>query len=114
VGDIESLPFLEAIRQMRSDVGPENCIYVHVTLVPTVGPWGEVKTKPTQHSVQKLRELGITPDVLVCRTEVPLQEDVREKISRRSPTRRRGWATSSAAAWEWRIARPTLRSGRGW
>jgi CTP synthase len=81
VGDIESLPFLEAIRQMRKDVGVENTLYVHVTLVPQVGPWGEVKTKPTQHSVYKLREIGITPDVLICRTEVPLEEDVKEKIS---------------------------------
>lgn len=81
VGDIESLPFLEAIRQMRKDVGPENTLYVHVTLVPQVGPWGEVKTKPTQHSVYKLREIGISPDVLVCRTEVPLDDDVKEKIS---------------------------------
>lgn len=81
VGDIESLPFLEAIRQMRTDLGPENILYVHVTLIPTVGPWAEVKTKPTQHSVVKLREIGITPDVLVCRTEVPLPTDVKEKIS---------------------------------
>jgi CTP synthase len=81
VGDIESLPFLEAIRQMRKDVGPENTMYVHVTLVPQIGPWGEVKTKPTQHSVHQLREIGISPDVLVCRTEVPLEEEVKEKIS---------------------------------
>jgi CTP synthase len=81
VGDIESLPFLEAIRQMRTDVGIENTLYVHVTLVPTVGPWGEVKTKPTQHSVERLRGIGITPDVLVCRSDVPLPHDVREKIS---------------------------------
>ncbi len=81
VGDIESLPFLEAIRQMRTDLGHENTMFVHVTLVPTVGPWNEVKTKPTQHSVQQLREIGITPDVLVCRSEVPLNHDVREKIS---------------------------------
>lgn len=81
VGDIESLPFLEAIRQMRADFGPENTLYVHVTLVPQVGPWGEVKTKPTQHSVYKLREIGISPDVLICRSEVPLERDVREKIS---------------------------------
>jgi CTP synthase len=81
VGDIESLPFLEAIRQMRKDVGYENSMYVHVTLIPQVGPWGEVKTKPTQHSVYKLREIGISPDVLVCRTQVPLEEDVKEKIS---------------------------------
>jgi CTP synthase len=81
VGDIESLPFLEAIRQMRADHGVENTMYVHVTLVPTVGPWGEVKTKPTQHSVYKLREIGIAPDVLICRSEVPIAPDVREKIS---------------------------------
>lgn len=81
VGDIESLPFLEAIRQMRKDVGPENTMYVHVTLVPTVGPWDEIKTKPTQHSVIKMREIGITPDVLVCRSEVPIPQDVKEKIS---------------------------------
>ena len=81
VGDIESLPFLEAIRQMRTDVGHENTMYVHVTLIPTVGPWQEVKTKPTQHSVYKLREIGIAPDVLVCRSEVPLPTDVRDKIS---------------------------------
>ena len=81
VGDIESLPFLEAIRQLRTDVGIENTMYVHVTLVPQVGPWGEVKTKPTQHSVYKLREIGISPDVLVCRSEVPLPDDVKEKIS---------------------------------
>lgn len=81
VGDIESLPFLEAIRQMRKDVGAENTLYVHVTLVPQVGPWDEIKTKPTQHSVIKLREIGISPDVLICRTEVPLDQGVKEKIS---------------------------------
>jgi CTP synthase len=81
VGDIESLPFLEAIRQMRTDVGHENTMYVHVTLVPTVGPWGEVKTKPTQHSVMQLREIGIAPDVLVCRTDIPLPTEVKDKIS---------------------------------
>lgn len=81
VGDIESLPFLEAIRQMRTDLGYENTMYVHVTMVPTVGPWHEVKTKPTQHSVYKLREIGISPDVLICRCEVPMSEEVIEKIS---------------------------------
>jgi CTP synthase len=86
VGDIESLPFLEAIRQMRieagrDELGRENTLYVHVTLIPTVGPWNEVKTKPTQHSVNKLREIGISADVLVCRSEVSLPADVREKIS---------------------------------
>lgn len=81
VGDIESLPFLEAIRQMKKDVGADNVLYVHVTLVPSVGPWQEVKTKPTQHSVIKLREIGISPDVLVCRSEAELEDDVKEKIS---------------------------------
>lgn len=81
VGDIESLPFLESIRQMRTDLGYENTMYVHVTMVPTVGPWHEVKTKPTQHSVYKLREIGISPDVLICRCEVPMSEEVIEKIS---------------------------------
>lgn len=81
VGDIESLPFLEAIRQMRKDVGYENTLFVHVTLVPQVGPWHEIKTKPTQHSVIKLREIGISPDVLICRSDAPLPAEVKEKIS---------------------------------
>ncbi len=81
VGDIESLPFLEAIRQFRKDAGAENVMYMHVTLIPTVGRWDEIKTKPTQHSVIKLREIGITPDVLICRTRTPLPDDVRAKIS---------------------------------
>jgi len=81
VGDIESLPFLEAIRQMRTDAGPENVLFVHVTLIPTVGPWKEVKTKPTQHSVERLRAIGIAPDVLVCRSDVPLPADVIDKLS---------------------------------
>ena len=81
VGDIEGLPFLEAIRQFKKDVGPENVLYVHVTLVPTIGPWAEMKTKPTQHSVMTLREIGIQPDVLVCRTRAPLSQEMRDKIS---------------------------------
>lgn len=81
VGDIEGLPFLEAIRQFKKDTGAENVMYVHVTLVPTVGPWGEVKTKPTQHSVIKLREIGIQPDVLICRTQHALSPEVKHKIS---------------------------------
>ncbi len=81
VGDIEGLPFLEAIRQFRKDVGHENVMYIHVTLIPYVGPWGEVKTKPTQHSVIKLREIGIQPDVLVCRTRIPIPIEVKNKIS---------------------------------
>ncbi|GIV09020.1 MAG: CTP synthase [Fimbriimonadales bacterium] len=81
VGDIESLPFLESIRQFRKDVGAENVMYIHVTLIPTVGRWDEIKTKPTQHSVIKLREIGITPDVLICRTRMSLPDEVRAKIS---------------------------------
>jgi CTP synthase len=81
VGDIEGLPFLEAIRQMKRDAGPGNVLFVHVTLIPYVGPWGEVKTKPTQHSVMRLREVGIAPDVLVCRTKLPLDQDQRDKIA---------------------------------
>lgn len=79
VGDIESLPFLEAIRQMKTDVGRDACLYVHVTLVPYVGA-GEPKTKPTQHSVKELRALGIQPDIIVCRTEKPLSEELKKKI----------------------------------
>jgi len=82
VGDIEILPFLEAIRQMRLDAGRGNVCYVHVTLVPFIGPSGEQKTKPTQHSVTELRARGIQPDVIVCRSEKPLSEALREKISR--------------------------------
>ena len=81
VGDIEGLPFLEAIRQFRKDVGPRNVMYVHVTLIPSVGPWNELKTKPTQHSVIKLREIGIQPDVLICRTKSSISKEMREKIS---------------------------------
>ncbi len=81
VGDIESLPFLEAARQFRLDMGQENVFYVHVTLVPFIKVAGEIKTKPTQHSVGTLREIGIQPDALICRTEKPLSADIREKIS---------------------------------
>lgn len=81
VGDIESLPFLEAIRQIRLDVGRDNVLYIHVTLVPFIRSAEEMKTKPTQHSVGKLREIGIEPDIIVCRTERPLDEDLRSKIS---------------------------------
>lgn len=81
VGDIESLPFLEAIRQFRFDQSPRHVIYVHLTLLPYVKTADELKTKPTQHSVQKLREIGIQPDILLCRTERPLTEDVKKKIA---------------------------------
>ncbi len=81
VGDIESLPFLEAIRQFRFDVGEENVIFMHLTLVPFLGVSGELKTKPTQHSVQKLREIGIQPDFLLCRTDRILPPEIRSKIA---------------------------------
>ena len=81
VGDIESLPFLEAIRQIKNDVGKENVMYIHVTLVPYLSKAGELKTKPTQHSVKELRSIGIQPDVLICRTEMPLSNDLKDKIA---------------------------------
>ncbi len=80
VGDIESLPFLEAIRQIRADKGAENVLYVHLTLVPYIAAAGELKTKPTQHSVKELREIGIQPDILLCRSDRKLPKDVKEKI----------------------------------
>jgi len=81
VGDIESLPFLEAIRQMKKEVGRENVMYIHLTLVPYIHAAGELKTKPTQHSVKELRSIGIQPHVIVCRTEHPWPDDLREKIA---------------------------------
>src|SRR5438874_12143367 len=81
VGDIESLPFLEAIRQMRQDLGRENTLFVHVTLVPWIAAAQELKTKPTQHSVKELRAIGIQPDILLCRSERPLPQDMKEKIA---------------------------------
>ncbi len=81
VGDIESLPFLEAIRQFRKDRGANNVLYIHLTLVPYISAAGELKTKPTQHSVMKLREIGIQPDIIICRTEKPLSKSIRDKIA---------------------------------
>ena len=81
VGDIESLPFLEAIRQFRQDVGRDNSLYVHLTLVPFIGTAGELKTKPTQHSVRDLRSIGIQPDILLCRTDRFLDRDIKRKIA---------------------------------
>ena len=81
VGDIESLPFLEAIRQFRKDIGRENVLYIHVTLVPVIGVVGEQKTKPTQHSVAELREIGIQPDIIVVRSEQPVSRGLRDKIA---------------------------------
>ena len=81
VGDIEILPFLEAIRQFRKDVGRDNVAYVHVTLVPYLGPSGEQKTKPTQHSVTELRSRGIQPDVIICRSDRAISTGLKRKIS---------------------------------
>ena len=81
VGDIESLPFLEAIRQLYTDLGPERCMFIHLTLVPYIGHAGEMKTKPTQHSVNELRRIGIQPHALVCRSEQGLDRDIRRKIA---------------------------------
>src|SRR3954468_10608615 len=81
VGDIESLPFLEALRQFQVDQGRDNCMFLHLTLVPFLGHAGELKTKPTQHSVQELRRIGIQPDMVMCRSEEPLSTDIRQKIA---------------------------------
>src|SRR5436190_940705 len=81
VGDIESLPFLEAIRQFRQEVGRDNTLFIHLTLVPFIAATAELKTKPTQHSVRELMQIGIQPDILICRTERPLSEDLKRKIA---------------------------------
>ncbi|MGE5529121.1 MAG: CTP synthase [Patescibacteria group bacterium] len=81
VGDIESLPFLEAIRQLKSDVGRDDTMYIHVTLVPFIGAASELKTKPTQHSVKELRSIGIQPDVIICRSEHPLSDELKAKVA---------------------------------
>src|ERR687884_1643520 len=81
VGDIEGLPFLEAIRQFALDVGKNNCLYIHLTLIPYLKAAGEAKSKPTQHSVGQLRQIGIQPDILICRTEREMSQDMAEKIA---------------------------------
>ena len=81
VGDIESLPFLEAVRQLRNEVGRDRCAFVHVSLMPFIGPSGELKTKPTQHSVKELRALGLQPDAIVCRSDRPIGRNLKEKVS---------------------------------
>ncbi len=81
VGDIESLPFLEAIRQLKVEAGPQNALSMHVTLVPYIETAGELKTKPTQHSVKEMREIGIQPDILLCRTKTPLSKSTKDKIA---------------------------------
>ena len=81
VGDIESLPFLEAIRQFPVEVGRRRCMFIHLTLVPYIGHAGELKTKPTQHSVNELRRIGINPDMVLCRSESVLSTEIRKKIA---------------------------------
>jgi CTP synthase len=81
VGDIEGLPFLEAIRELKQDLGKRNCLYIHVTLIPYIKVAGELKTKPTQHSIQELRRIGISPQMIICRTEQPIPKDVKKKIA---------------------------------
>ena len=81
VGDIESTPFLEAIRQVAREVGKENCLYIHVTLIPYLSKGGEMKTKPTQHSVKELLSIGIQPDMIVCRTEHEISQDMKDKLA---------------------------------
>src|SRR4030043_492331 len=81
VGDIEGLPFLEAVRQMRSEVGRDNILYIHVTLLPYISSTGELKTKPTQHSVNELRRIGIQPDIIVCRSDYPVSEAIQDKLA---------------------------------
>src|SRR5690242_6240201 len=81
VGDIESLPFLEAIRQIKLEAGVQNACSIHVTLVPYIATAGELKTKPTQHSVKEMREIGIQPDILLCRTQQPLSRGTKQKIA---------------------------------
>jgi CTP synthase len=81
VGDIESLPFLEAIRQFRNDIGRTNVVYIHVTLIPFISTSGELKTKPTQHSVNELRSIGIQPDIIVCRADRPISQDLKDKVA---------------------------------
>lgn len=98
VGDIESLPFLEAIRQFRKDVGRRNVVYMHVTLLPWIPSAGEMKTKPTQHSVKELRSIGIQPDILVCRSDRPLPPGLKEKISNFCDVPVEGVVTSQDAA----------------
>ncbi|HVU91395.1 MAG TPA: CTP synthase, partial [Jatrophihabitans sp.] len=94
VGDIESLPFLEAIRQLRHEIGRDNCFYLHVSLVPYLAPSGELKTKPTQHSVAALRSIGITPDALVCRSDRLIPDGMKRKISQMCDVDLEGVATA--------------------
>jgi CTP synthase len=103
VGDIEGLPFLEALRQMRQDVGPQNTLYVHVTFLPYVGATGELKTKPTQHSVRELRSIGIQPDVIVARADHPVDEGLCDKIALFCDVERRAVVPLVTTPWLYEI-----------
>src|SRR3954453_17883557 len=111
VGDIESQPFLEAIRQFRREVGPENVVYVHVTLVPFIEAAGELKTKPTQHSVNELRRIGIHPDVVVCRSHEELSRDIRDKIALFADVDPKAVVASPDVADVYEVARVLERGG---
>ncbi len=111
VGDIESLPFLEAARQLRRDVGRERCMFVHVSLVPFLAPSGELKTKPTQHSVAALRSIGIAPDALVCRSDRPLPEGLERKLSMTCDVDLDGVVSASDAASIYDIPKVLHRAG---
>jgi CTP synthase len=113
VGDIESLPFLEAIRQFKSNIGRENVLYIHVTIVPYLRAAGELKTKPTQHSVKELRSIGIQPDIIVCRSERPLSKDLKDKIALFCDIEKNG-VIEAVNAWGWSAANRTSKSGRNW
>lgn len=111
VGDIEGLPFLEAIRALRNEVGRKRAYNIHLTLVPYIKVAGELKTKPTQHSVQELRRIGITPDMIICRTEMPLSKDLREKIAFSCGVERRSIIESADAPTIYKVPLSFLKEG---
>lgn len=113
VGDIESLPFLEALRQMRSDVGRENSLYVHVTWLPHIGATGELKTKPTQHSVAELRSIGIAPDMIVARSDFPIDDGLSDKISLFCDVERRAVITMATTPVLYEVPLTLERAGVG-
>ncbi len=113
VGDIESLPFLEALRQMRSDIGRENTLYIHVTWLPYIGATGEIKTKPTQHSVRELRSIGISPDVIIARSDHSVGEELREKIALFCDVERRAVIPLTTASLLYEVPLMLEREGLG-
>ena len=113
VGDIESLPFMEALRQMRSDVGVENSLYIHVTWMPHIGATGELKTKPTQHSVRELRSIGISPDVIVARSDYPVDDELCDKISLFCDVERRAVVPMVTTKWLYEIPLLLEKAGIG-